>query len=55
MGPREQLERAMDRLEEAYNRGEITPEDYRTEMRELQAEYRDAAPEAAQREYDGWF
>ena len=55
MEPRELLERVMDRLEEAYDRGEITPEDYKAEIRELRAEYRDAAADAAQDEYARWF
>ena len=55
MDPQYQLERAMDRLEEAFNRGEITDEEYWAEMRELQAEYRDSAREAAEAEYERWF
>lgn len=54
MDPRTQIERAMDRLEEAEARGEISLDEMREEMRELQAEYRDAAAEAAQDVYDDW-
>jgi hypothetical protein len=55
MGPREAIERAMDRVEEAYNNGHISADEYHEEMRALQREYRDAAAEAAQDEYDNWF
>ena len=55
MDPRYQLERAMDRLEKDLFDGAITDEEYREEMRALEADYRDAAHEAAQDEYERWF
>ena len=55
MGPREQIERAMDRLGEALERDEISTREYHAEMRDLRAEYRDAAAEAGRAEHDSWF
>lgn len=55
MDPREQIERQMDRLEEAYERGEIDAETLAEEMRLLKEDCREAAAEAAQAEYDRWF
>ena len=47
MGTQEMLERAMERLESELDQGKITKEEFRQEMRDLQAEYREAAAEAA--------
>lgn len=49
MDPYEREEQA---LCEAYNEGEITLAEYNQAMRELQADYREAAREAAQEAYD---
>lgn len=55
LDPQSVFDRQVDRLDEAYERGELTSEEYREEMRLLQAEYRDMAAEAAREEYDSWF
>lgn len=55
MHPREQIERQMDRIEAAYSAGEIDYGQYHEEMRLLQEDYRGAAAEAAQAEYEEWF
>ena len=55
MGTQEMLERAMERLESELDQGKITKEEFRQEMRDLQAEYKEAAAEAANEEYQRWF
>ena len=47
-----QLEQEEEILEEQLERGEITPEEYNREMRELERYYRAAATDAAERAYD---
>lgn len=55
MDPHYQLERVMARLDKELLDGKITNEEYREEMRALEADYRDSAYEAAQAEYGRWF
>ena len=45
------LDRAVRRLEEALERGELTDKEYREEMRALQDEQRGRAEEAAESAY----
>lgn len=44
-------EREEERIEQAFANGDLTPEEYREELRELQRDYRAAAEEAAERAY----
>lgn len=46
------FEREEDRLVDAVNNGEITEQDFRAEMRDLNAALRDEAEEAAERARD---
>ena len=53
MGPR-WYESAVDRLDQDYEAGNISGEEYQAEMRELNAELRDAAADEAQSAYDDY-
>jgi hypothetical protein len=47
-----QFEKEEQYLEDQLASGEITPQEFNEEMRELQRSFRDAAEEAAQAAYD---
>ena len=47
-----QIEREEEALEKQYNDGELTLKEFNKAMAELQAEYREAAHEAAQEAYN---
>jgi DNA-directed RNA polymerase beta' subunit len=58
MGIHEQADREVDRLEEQYERGELTAEELRAGMREISEELQDYAREQAEDAYrdamGGW-
>lgn len=56
MGPREQIERAMELLDEDEAAGRISYDEHLIQMRELQQEYREAAAEDVRKyERDNWY
>ena len=50
-----QLELAEQQIEEDYANGHMTTEEYTAAILDLQREWKAAAEEAAQDEYDSWF
>jgi polyhydroxyalkanoate synthesis regulator phasin len=52
MGPQSQFDREEASIIDAMNSGDISQEEGRKQMRDLHADYRGAAEEAAQEAYD---